>query len=248
VQYARVSPVVGSVGTSLGLPGHVAPDLMHLLAELIENSCECSAPDTKVTVRAQQVPRGLAIEVEDRAVPMAPGVRETMNQLLAAPDEVDVSEQVRAGKIGLLVAAKIAERHGFLVQLQENATGGTTALVMVPAKLLVQIPPAHRAGAQQPQPPTQAAPQQHPTTAQPTAGAPRTDEQARPDAHPRTVEQPRPDGTTPLPRRPRTHGALRAPAPAQPATAARPGLAAAFLTGSHRADSSQSPQMPSEQA
>lgn len=247
VHYARVSPVLGSVGTGLGLPGHVAPDLMHLLAELIENSCECSAPDTKVTVRAQQVARGLAIEVEDRAVPMAPGVRETMNWLLAAPDEVDVSDQVRAGRIGLLVAAKIAEHHGFLVQLQENATGGTTALVMVPAKLLVQMPPTRRAGAQQPQPPGQAAQQQRPTTAQTTADAPRTDQQARPHAHPRTVEQPRPDGATPLPRRPRTHGALRAPAPDQPATAARPGLAAAFLTGSRKAGR-ETPRTPPEQA
>ncbi|MFD9151459.1 ATP-binding protein, partial [Streptomyces diastaticus] len=42
VQYPRVAVAAGSVGAELGLPGHVGPDLTHLLAELIENACECS--------------------------------------------------------------------------------------------------------------------------------------------------------------------------------------------------------------
>ncbi|PZH17580.1 ATP-binding protein, partial [Streptomyces sp. NTH33] len=147
VQYPRVAVAAGSVGTELGLPGHVGPDLTHLLAELIENSCECSDPATRVTVRAQQVSAGLAIEVEDRAIPMHPKMREQMNRLLAAPDEVDVSGQVRAGQLGLLTAAKIAQRHGLSIRLQENTTGGTTALVVVPTRLLVPISPAGDAGA-----------------------------------------------------------------------------------------------------
>ncbi|CAO0833114.1 hypothetical protein SMICM17S_01635 [Streptomyces microflavus] len=42
VQYPRVVVAAGSVGAELGLPGHVGPDLTHLVAELIENACECS--------------------------------------------------------------------------------------------------------------------------------------------------------------------------------------------------------------
>ncbi|MEK8146388.1 ATP-binding protein [Streptomyces sp. M10(2022)] len=140
VQYPRVVVAAGSVGGELGLPGHVGPDLTHLLAELIENACECSDPATKVTVRAQRVPNGLAVEVEDRAISMHPQIRAQMNRLLKAPDEVDVSGQVRAGQLGLLVAAKIAQSHRLSVLLQENVTGGTTALVVIPARLLVTIP------------------------------------------------------------------------------------------------------------
>ncbi|MEV7064373.1 ATP-binding protein [Streptomyces collinus] len=147
VQYPRVAVAAGSVGAELGLPGHVGPDLTHLLAELIENACECSDPATKVMVRAQRVTHGLAIEVEDRAIPMHPQTRAQMNQLLKAPDEVDVSGQVRAGQLGLLVAAKIAQSHGLSVLLQENVTGGTTALVVIPARLLVAIPPVDGASA-----------------------------------------------------------------------------------------------------
>ncbi|MGW1633362.1 ATP-binding protein, partial [Streptomyces anthocyanicus] len=58
VQYPRVAVAAGSVGAELGLPGHVGPDLTHLLAELIENACECSDPETRVMVRAQRVPHG----------------------------------------------------------------------------------------------------------------------------------------------------------------------------------------------
>ncbi|MEV5605550.1 ATP-binding protein [Streptomyces sp. NPDC052299] len=140
LQYPRVSVAAGSAGAEIGLPGHVGPDLTHLLAELIENALECSDPATKVTVRAQRVAAGLAIEVEDRAVPIHPQVREQMNRLLAAPDRVDVSNQVRAGQLGLLVAAKIAQAHGMTVRLQENVLGSTNALVVVPDRLLVPFP------------------------------------------------------------------------------------------------------------
>ncbi|WP_328707462.1 sensor histidine kinase [Streptomyces sp. GF20] len=139
LQYPRVSVVAGSVGVALGLPGHVGPDLTHLLAELIENALECSAPTTRVTVRAQRVPNGLAIEVEDRGLPIPPQIRAQINQALQAPDEVDVTGSVRAGQLGLVVVTKIAQKHGISVCLLENTAGGTTAQVVVPSRLFVEI-------------------------------------------------------------------------------------------------------------
>ncbi|MEU5894453.1 ATP-binding protein [Streptomyces sp. NPDC047461] len=139
VAYPRVDVVAGQAGTAIGLAQQVGPDLSHLLAELIENGCRFSAPETRVMVRAQPVPVGLAIEVEDRALRMQPPVRSQLNQLLAAPDTIDVSDQVRRGHFGLLTAAKIAQRHGLTVTLSENVLGGTTALVVVPRRLLVPI-------------------------------------------------------------------------------------------------------------
>ncbi|MFJ8158397.1 sensor histidine kinase [Streptomyces sp. NPDC094468] len=231
VQYPRVAVVAGSVGGELGLPGHVGPDLTHLLAELIENACESSDPATKVTVRAQRVASGLAVEVEDRAIPMSPQTRAQMNHLLAAPDEVDVSGQVRAGQLGLLVAAKIAQTHGMSVLLQENVTGGTTALVVIPTRLLVAIPPSDEASApgreDRPTPPSQLA------SAAPAIPAAR--QAARPDsaelsatAGARTaVEAPA------LPLRTRQAGAFRPMGEREqaPMVAPTPGLAAAFRSG-----------------
>ncbi|MFE9913244.1 ATP-binding protein [Streptomyces clavifer] len=232
VQYPRVVVAAGSVGGELGLPGHVGPDLTHLLAELIENSCECSDPATKVMVRAQRVPNGLAVEVEDRAMPMHPQARAQMNHLLKAPDEVDVSGQVRDGQLGLLVAAKIAQSHGLSVLLQENVTGGTTALVVIPARLLVAISPVGDADTRHRE--------ARPSTLPPRRTAAAT---AAPSAvhvqHPSAVGQPGADVTghvapaPDLPRRTRQVGSFSPPPEREQAhaTAATPGLAAAFRTG-----------------
>jgi hypothetical protein len=59
VGYPRVDVVAGQAGAAIGLAQQVGPDLSHLLAELIENGCRFSAPETRVMVRAQPVPVGL---------------------------------------------------------------------------------------------------------------------------------------------------------------------------------------------
>ncbi|NEB88912.1 sensor histidine kinase [Streptomyces anulatus] len=232
VQYPRVVVAAGSVGAQLGLPGHVGPDLSHLVAELIENACECSDPATKVWVRAQRVPNGLAVEVEDRAVPMRAEARAQMNRLLRSPDEVDVTGQVRAGQLGLLVAAKIAQSHGLSVVLQENVTGGTTALVVIPARLLVALAPIDGAGGSHPEIHTAARPplqpssaMANPSTAQ--AGLPAVAESPLDGEAERSAPAPA------LPRRTRQPGALRLQREREqaPAMAARPGLAGAFRNG-----------------
>ncbi|MEV3898081.1 sensor histidine kinase [Streptomyces anulatus] len=240
VQYPRVVVAAGSVGAELGLPGHVGPDLTHLLAELIENGCEYSDPATKVTVRAQRVPNGLAVEVEDRAIPMHPQIRAQMNHLLKAPDEVDVSGQLRSGQVGLLVAAKIAKAHGLSVVLQENVTGGTTALVVIPARLLVAIDPLDGADS---------GPQEiSPAAPSPSAAADTSDGRASrliAAEAPLAGEAPAPA----LPRRTRQPGAHRPPPERgqAPTTAARPGIAGAFRNGIGSGRSTSSPPEPTGQ-
>ncbi|MDX3351375.1 ATP-binding protein [Streptomyces sp. ME02-6979A] len=232
VQYPRVAVAAGSVGAELGLPGHVGPDLTHLLAELIENACECSDPETRVMVRAQRVPHGLAIEVEDRAIPMHPQTRAQMNHLLKAPDEVDVSGQVRAGQLGLLVAAKIAQSHGMTVLLQENTTGGTTALVVIPARLLVAIPSVEDAGAPPPEEARGSGRQPQPVAA--TPAVPEAAQAARRGvAEAPTAEAGQSTDAPALPTRTRRTGSFRPPQEREqaPVSAATPGLAAAFRNG-----------------
>ncbi|WP_327669433.1 MULTISPECIES: ATP-binding protein [unclassified Streptomyces] len=233
VQYPRVAVAAGSVGGELGLPGHVGPDLTHLLAELIENACECSDPATKVMVRAQRVANGLAVEVEDRAIRMHPQARAQMNRLLQAPDEVDVSGQVRAGQLGLLVAAKIAQSHGLSVVLQENVTGGTTALVVIPARLLVALDPVGGTGPRPSSTGFSAPPS--PRQAAAATAAPSTGQIARPVAMGAAgVGESAHSADAPaLPTRRRQAGSFRPPREREqaPAAAASPGLAAAFRSG-----------------
>ncbi|MFA0845866.1 ATP-binding protein, partial [Streptomyces rochei] len=189
-------------------------------------------PETRVMVRAQRVPHGLAIEVEDRAIPMHPQTRAQMNHLLKAPDEVDVSGQVRAGQLGLLVAAKIAQSHGMTVLLQENTTGGTTALVVIPARLLVAIPSVEDAG---PPPPEEARGSgRQPQQVAATPAVPEAAQAARRGvAESPTAEASQSTDAPALPTRTRRTGSFRPPQEREqaPVSAATPGLAAAFRNG-----------------
>ncbi|WP_328875144.1 ATP-binding protein [Streptomyces sp. NBC_00287] len=168
-QYSRVKLVPPIDGT---LRGHAVADVIHLLAELVENATVFSAPHTQVLLRANLVTSGLAVEVEDRGLGMPVGEQERMNALLADPDQVNVASLLADGRIGLFVVSQLARRHGINVRLQTNIYGGVQAVLVVPQGLLGTVPGPAAAGgagtavAQQPpqaqsaaRPPAQAAPQ-----------------------------------------------------------------------------------------
>ncbi|WP_274564162.1 sensor histidine kinase [Streptomyces spiramyceticus] len=132
-QYSRVKLVPPIDGT---LRGHAVADVIHLLAELVENATVFSAPHTTVLLRAQYVTAGLAIEVEDRGLGMSAGEQNRMNALLCDPDNVNVGHLLQDGRIGLYVVSALARRHGITVRLQANIYGGVQAVLVLPQGLL----------------------------------------------------------------------------------------------------------------
>ncbi|MET9334989.1 ATP-binding protein [Streptomyces cellulosae] len=132
-QYSRVKLVPPVDGT---LRGHAVADVIHLLAELVENATVFSAPHTQVLLRANLVTSGLAVEVEDRGLGMPVGEQDRMNALLADPDQVHVASLLADGRIGLFVVSQLARRHGIHVRLQTNIYGGVQAVLVVPQSLL----------------------------------------------------------------------------------------------------------------
>ncbi|HEX2145789.1 MAG TPA: ATP-binding protein [Glycomyces sp.] len=132
-QYARVKLVRPIDGT---LKGHAVADIIHLVAELVENATTFSAPNTQVLIRVARVRTGLAVEVEDRGLGMEAHERDRFNKMLATPDEVDLDELLADGRIGLYVVSSLAHRHELTVQLQTNIFGGTQAILVVPDVLL----------------------------------------------------------------------------------------------------------------
>uniref|UniRef100_A0AAU3I5Z0 histidine kinase n=1 Tax=Streptomyces sp. NBC_01393 TaxID=2903851 RepID=A0AAU3I5Z0_9ACTN len=146
-QYSRVKLVPPIDGT---LRGHAVADVIHLLAELVENATLFSAPHTQVLLRVDLVTSGLAIEVEDRGLGMQAAEQERMNALLADPDQVNVAGLLQDGRIGLFVVSQLARRHGIHVRLQNNIYGGVQAVLVVPQGLLGSVPdPVEDAGAVQ---------------------------------------------------------------------------------------------------
>ncbi|MGY1496127.1 ATP-binding protein [Streptomyces sp. QTS52] len=132
-QYSRVKLVPPIDGT---LRGHAVADVIHLLAELVENATVFSAPHTQVLLRANLVTSGLAIEVEDRGLGMPVDEQHKMNTLLTDPDQVNVASLLQDGRIGLFVVSQLARRHGIHVRLQSNIYGGVQAVLVVPQALL----------------------------------------------------------------------------------------------------------------
>ncbi|WP_433687975.1 sensor histidine kinase [Micromonospora carbonacea] len=132
-QYARVRVVPPVEGT---LRGHAGADVVHLLAELIENATTFAPPHTEVTVRARRVAVGVAVEVDDRGLGMPHTEQDRVNALLADPHRVEVGDLLRDGRIGAWVVSALARRHGITTKVQNNVYGGVQAVVILPAALL----------------------------------------------------------------------------------------------------------------
>ncbi|MGQ4365271.1 ATP-binding protein [Streptomyces sp. SAS_272] len=177
-QYARVKLVPPIDGE---LRGHAVADVIHLLAELVENATVFSAPHTQVLLRANLVTSGLAVEVEDRGLGLPVEEQSRMNALLADPDQVNVGRLLADGRIGLFVVSQLARRHGIRVRLQSNIYGGVQAVLVVPQALLGSAPGVLTAVA--PGPDTDGAGQPLAPVAAPAAtpaATPRTTASARP--------------------------------------------------------------------
>ncbi len=142
-QYARVD--VGAPPAASVL-GRVVNDLIHLIAELLDNATSYSEPNTRVSVRiARTRSRELAIQVTDRGVGMSEDDVRLANERLANPPDIDVGVTRR---MGLYVVARLARRHNIRVKLRanEDIDGGTVALIVIPEDLV------HRPGDEQPSP------------------------------------------------------------------------------------------------
>jgi signal transduction histidine kinase len=160
-QYERVrlQPVSGA-----SIAGTVAGELVHLLAELLDNAAMYSPPSSAIVLSAAfTADGGLQIEVLDAGVGISPGELDRLNSRLTQPESIDTQVPSR---MGLFVVARLARRGTFGVQLQARPdASGTIALVRVPASLVIGAPGSTG------ETPTGAHPQMRPLT--PAAGTPR---------------------------------------------------------------------------
>ncbi|MFF7934932.1 nitrate- and nitrite sensing domain-containing protein [Streptomyces sp. NPDC007940] len=113
-------------------------DVIHLLAELIENATLYSPAPSPVGVRAALVGKGLAVEVEDRGLGMSEDEYAAFNAQLAEEPKFDVVALADDLRLGMFVIARLANRHGIQVTLRASPYGGTTAIVLIPHEIVVR--------------------------------------------------------------------------------------------------------------
>jgi signal transduction histidine kinase len=132
--YLRVSV---SVPQGPAVIGTVVTDVIHLIAELVENAAVFSPPHTSVRVHGQLVAKGYTIEVEDRGLGIPPDDMAQLNERLTNPPEFDLADSDR---LGLFVVTQLAARHDIRVSLRSSPFGGTTAIVLLPGELMAETP------------------------------------------------------------------------------------------------------------
>ena len=120
--------------TRAALAGQAVADVIHLIAELAENATVFSPPNTPVRIMGDTVGRGFAVEIEDRGLGITEERLAEINRNLASPPVFDLSGSDR---LGLFIAGQLARRHDISITLRPSAYGGTTAIVIIPLKLLV---------------------------------------------------------------------------------------------------------------
>ncbi|WP_328807636.1 sensor histidine kinase [Nonomuraea antri] len=119
------------------LIGRAVGDVIHLLAEVIENAVSFSPPYTNVQVSGQLVANGYVVEIEDRGLGMKPEDLAEANERISDPPEFRITGTAR---LGLYVVSQLARRHDIQVVLKASPYGGTTVVVLLPQEL-VEVDP-----------------------------------------------------------------------------------------------------------
>jgi signal transduction histidine kinase len=170
--YTRIE--FGMIDRDIEIAAHAVNDMVHLVAELLDNATAFSPPDSAVIVEARRVGDRSVLLVEDHGIGVSPEQLNELNERLANPPMVDVAV---SRMMGLVVVARLAARHGVKVELRAARERGTIADMTLPAGVLVPRALSGRANA-----------------GMPTAGMPAVG--------PNDMVQARPIPSTPAPRSP----------------------------------------------
>jgi anti-sigma regulatory factor (Ser/Thr protein kinase) len=145
-QYKRIQ--FGSIEHGIEITASAINDVVHLVAELLDNATAFSPPHTEVVVKARRLRSGVAIEIMDRGIGMSSEAISALNQVLSAP----LSPTPQTNRmLGSLLVARLAARHKVAVELRTNAARGTTADVILPPAIVSdqQPPPTSKSSARQ---------------------------------------------------------------------------------------------------
>jgi hypothetical protein len=133
--YSRVH--VGHMAT-LSIVGSVVADLIHLVAELVENATSYSPPESRVDITSNIVGRGAVVEITDQGLGMSRDQIAHANEVLREPPPLSVTNLSSDSRMGMLVVSRIAARNGVTVKLSESDYGGIRAIVIIPTGLIAQ--------------------------------------------------------------------------------------------------------------
>ncbi|WP_344488113.1 sensor histidine kinase [Glycomyces endophyticus] len=139
-QYTRID--FGSLEAEREIRPAAVNDLVHLIAELMDNATAFSPPESPVLVEAEQMrtagsPNGaIRVRINDVGIGMPPAQIEDINrQLSESADAIDLAS---SRMMGLVVVARLAKRHEVHVELRPGEQRGTVAEVILGDAVLTE--------------------------------------------------------------------------------------------------------------
>jgi signal transduction histidine kinase len=139
LEFGRVAV---NVQPEISVAGQSVSDIVHLLAEILENATMFSAKHTTVHVTGNALPSGgVLINVIDGGLGLPADRLADLNYRLDNPPAADVSV---SRHMGLFVVSHLAARHGVRVRLHQGERHGLTALVWIPERLITRQRPEGR--------------------------------------------------------------------------------------------------------
>ncbi|MFD6357414.1 sensor histidine kinase [Nocardia tengchongensis] len=126
---------------TVSITGHAVADLIHLVAELVDNATHFSPPPSPVEVTGGFVGKGAVVELNDQGGGMTATDLQQANEMLRNPPDFGVAASTPELRIGLFVVAKLSARHDISVRLTESDHGGIRAIVLIPNALIAAPTP-----------------------------------------------------------------------------------------------------------
>ncbi|MCC3762718.1 nitrate- and nitrite sensing domain-containing protein [Glycomyces sp. TRM65418] len=139
-QYTRIE--FGNLEAEREIRPAAVNDLVHLIAELMDNATAFSPPESPVLVEAEQMrtaesPQGaIRVRINDVGIGMPPAQIEDINRQLS--ESADVIDLASSRMMGLVVVARLARRHDVRVELRAGEQRGTVAEVILGEAVLTE--------------------------------------------------------------------------------------------------------------
>ncbi|OLF11134.1 ATP-binding protein [Actinophytocola xinjiangensis] len=123
-------------GSEAAIVGYAAEDVMHALAELMDNATRFSAPTEEVHVYVEELHSGVVVTIEDGGLGMKPQALSRAEAVVSTDGPLDLA-RLSGSRLGLVVVGALARKHKLHVYFRPSSRGGTGVVVRVPNQLVV---------------------------------------------------------------------------------------------------------------
>ncbi|MFW5420127.1 sensor histidine kinase [Nocardiopsis sp. CNT-189] len=117
------------------IAGYAAEDVMHALAELMDNGTRFSAPSEEVHVYVEDLNNGAVITVEDSGLGMKPQALARAERAVSRTEPFDLT-RLPGTRLGLAVVGRLARKHRLDVYFRPSSRGGIGVVLRIPNHLI----------------------------------------------------------------------------------------------------------------